>query len=154
MFRIAVPAEREHVLLGSIRLFNGAAALLVPAKTARRLGVDPEANPAPVYPLRMFGVRTVILGCELLFGDEPIRRRSARLGILIHASDTLSAAAGGFRGQLSARVAIPLVAVSTINTTLAVIGSRPSRLPLRRRILRCPPRRGSGVPAAVRRWLP
>ena len=80
MFRIAVPAEREHVLLGCIRLFNGTAALLVPAKTARRLGVDPEANPAPIYPLRMFGVRTVILGCELLFGDPATRRRSARLG--------------------------------------------------------------------------
>ena len=57
--------ERSHLLLGGIRLVNGAVALLVPEAAARRLGTDPEANPAPLYPLRTFGVRTVILGGEL-----------------------------------------------------------------------------------------
>src|SRR5215208_3523866 len=130
---------RAHLALGAIRLVNGATALFVPATVARRLGTDPEANPAPIYPLRMFGVRTVILGCELLFGDAATRRRSARLGIIVHASDTLSAAAGGLRSQLPARVAIPLVAISTVNTGLAVLGSRPVRRPLRRRVLRSLP---------------
>lgn len=127
MLGVDVPREREHLLLGSIRLVNGLAALLAPSMSARRLGVDPEANPAPIYPLRMFGVRTVVLGAELLIGDDATRRRSARVGILIHASDTASAALGGMRGQLPPRVAMLLVGVSSINTVLSVLGSRPPR---------------------------
>jgi hypothetical protein len=47
-------------LLGAIRLFNGAVALVAPEVMARRLGTDPDAAPAPIHPLRMFGVRTVV----------------------------------------------------------------------------------------------
>jgi hypothetical protein len=48
------------------RRFNGAAALIVPSVTARRLGNDLESSAAAIYPPRMFGVRTVVLGAELL----------------------------------------------------------------------------------------
>ena len=119
--------ERSHLILGSIRLFNGVVALLAPEAAARRLGTDPEANPAPIYPLRMFGVRTVILGAELLVGDRETRRRSMRLGIAIHASDTAAAATGGLRGQLPPRVAALTTVISTVNTALAILGSLPPR---------------------------
>jgi hypothetical protein len=119
--------ERGHLVLGGIRLFNGLAALLVTRMSARQLGVDPDANPAPLYPLRMFGVRTAILGAELLAGAPATRRRSLRLGVLIHASDTTAAALGGLRGQLPPRTAALLVGISTLNTTLAVLGSLPPR---------------------------
>ena len=124
MSALDVVGERSHLLLGGIRLFNGAAALLVPQLTARRLGVDPDANPAPLYPLRMFGVRTVVLGAELLVGGPEVRRRSLQLGVLIHASDTTAAALGGLRGQLPPRTAALLTGVSSLNTALAVLGSR------------------------------
>jgi hypothetical protein len=126
---------RAHLALGATRLFNGTAALLAPTMTARRLGVDPDANPAPVYPLRMFGVRTVVLGAELLVGDEETRARSLLTGIPIHASDTAAAAIAGFRRQLPATTAAQLVAVSALNTSLAVIGSLPARRPAWRRLL-------------------
>ncbi|MGH2947664.1 MAG: hypothetical protein ACRDPC_15670 [Solirubrobacteraceae bacterium] len=113
-----------HRLLGAIRFFNGAVALLVPEMMARRLGTDPDANPAPIYPLRMFGVRTVILGAELLIGDEETRRRSARLGRLVHASDTVAVALGGIRGQLPRRTAALLTGLSAMNTVLAFLGSK------------------------------
>jgi hypothetical protein len=137
-----VPSETVRTgaqrALGAIRLFNGAVALLAPSTTAGRLGVDPDANQAPFYPLRMFGVRTVVLGLELLRGDEETRSRSARTGIAIHASDTLAAGIGGLRGQLPRRTALILVGVSSLNTALAVTGSagrRPKawwQAPLRR----------------------
>ena len=127
---------RAHLALGAIRLVNGTAALLAPSFTAGRLGVDTEANPAPVYPLKMFGVRTVVLGAELLTGDEATRRRSLLIGIPIHASDTVAAATAGLRRQLPASVAVQLTAVSALNTGLAVIGSLPPRRPLWRRIVR------------------
>ena len=41
-----------RIALASIRLFNGTAALFAPTTLARRLGVDPEANPALVFRLR------------------------------------------------------------------------------------------------------
>lgn len=115
--------RRTPQILGAIRLFNGAGALLAPSATARRLGSDPQAAPAPLYPLRMFGVRTVILGIELLWGDEQTRARSLRAGRFIHASDTVSAALGGLRRQLPARVAIALTLISGVNTILAFVGS-------------------------------
>lgn len=115
-------------LLGGIRFFNGAAALLAPGVVARRLGVDPDANPAPVYPLRMFGVRTVILGAELLLvRDDEERARAMRIGIAIHASDTLAAALGGLRGQLPPGTAAMLTGVSSVNTALAIAGSTAPR---------------------------
>jgi hypothetical protein len=117
--------ERAHLLLGAIRLFNGAAALLVPSAMARRLGTDPEANPAPIYPLRMFGVRTVLLGAELLFGSEETRLRSMRIGRVIHASDTTAAALGGIRGHFPPRLAVLLTGISALNTILAFLGSDP-----------------------------
>jgi hypothetical protein len=115
---------RGYLLLGVIRLVNGAAALLAPASSARRLGVDPAANPAPIYPLRMFGIRTIVLGLELLLGNSDTRRKSLRVGVAIHASDTLSAATAGIRGQLPPTTAVTLTCVSTLNTTLAVLGTR------------------------------
>lgn len=126
--------DRAHLLLGSIRLLNGVVALLAPRMAARRLGVDPDANPAPLYPLRMFGVRTAILGAELLAGSPEIRTRSARLGVLIHASDTTAAAWGGLRGGLPPRTAALLTGVSTLNTALAVLAALPPRRGRARRV--------------------
>lgn len=112
------------MLLGVIRLVNGIAAFFAPGESARRLGVDPAANPAPIYPLRMFGIRTIVLGIELLVGDRQARQRSLRAGVAIHACDTISAAAAGIRGDLPPRTATALTGISTLNTTLSVIGSR------------------------------
>jgi uncharacterized protein YjeT (DUF2065 family) len=127
---------RRHAaqILGAIRLLNGAAALVAPSMSARRLGSDPEASPAPLYPLRMFGVRTVVLGVELLWGDERTKARSLRVGRFIHASDTLSAALGGIRRQLPAPVAVLLTTISSFNTLLAFLGSSATPPPLRRRL--------------------
>src|SRR4051812_10291035 len=122
-------------ILGGIRLVNGAAALLTPGLVARRLGVDPDANPAPIYPLRMFGVRTVVIGVDLLMPTENDKRlRAMQTGIVIHASDTLAAALGGLRGQLAPPTSAILTGISAVNTTLAILGScQPRRAKARRR---------------------
>ena len=115
-------------ILGGIRLFNGAAALLVPAPWHAGWGSIRTPTRRPIYPLRMFGVRTVVIGAELLLPQEEEERPLAmRTGILIHASDTLAAGLGGLRGQLPPRTAALLTGVSAINTALAIIGSTPPR---------------------------
>jgi hypothetical protein len=67
--------------LAAIRLLNGGVALFAPEKLTRRLGADPQANGAVIYALRMFGVRTVVIGTELLVLRGEALDRSLRKGI-------------------------------------------------------------------------
>ena len=113
--------EYARMALAGIRLINGAAALLAPAALARRLGADPDANPAALYALRLFGVRTVVIGAELLAGDEGVRARALRTGVVIHATDAAAAVIAGARKQIPARTAAIAALVSTANTALAVL---------------------------------
>jgi hypothetical protein len=117
--------DRAHdyarITLAGIRLFNGVAALFVPTTLARRLGVDPEANPAALYALRLFGVRTVLIGAQLLLRDGGVRAHSLRVAPVIHALDATAALVAGNRGQLPRRTATTAAVISTVNTVLAVI---------------------------------
>ena len=44
------------------------------------------------YPFRMFGIRTVLIAGDLLASDPTIRRHALRGAIVVHGSDTASAA--------------------------------------------------------------
>src|ERR1044071_9366393 len=84
-------SDSARVLLALIRLFNGLAALFAPGMLLRRLGVDPDANPAALYVCRMFGIRTVLIGAELLVQTGDRRTEATRRAVLIHESATLPA---------------------------------------------------------------
>src|SRR4051794_37966179 len=111
--------DQARVALATIRLVNGTVALLTPEKMIRRLGADPDAEPVAVHPLRMFGIRTVVLGVQLLV-DKPTRRTSG-VGVVIHASDAASAIMAGLRHRLPARVAVVAAGISLANTALALV---------------------------------
>lgn len=111
--------DYARILLAGIRLLNGTAALFAPKLLARQFGDNP--NSAIIYVLRLFGVRTIIAGIELLAPDEELRASALRYAIPIHASDTLSAALAGIQGQLPARVSIMLTTISGVNTVLAIV---------------------------------
>jgi len=113
--------DYARITLAGIRLFNGVAALFVPATLARQLGVDPAANPAALYALRLFGVRTVLIGAQLLLRDDGVRAHSLRVAPAIHALDASAALIAGERGQLPRRAATTAAIVSTVNTVLAII---------------------------------
>jgi hypothetical protein len=113
--------DYARITLAGIRLFNGVAALFVPATLARQLGVDPAANPAALYALRLFGVRTVLIGAQLLLRDSGVRAHSLRVAPAIHALDASAALIAGGRGQLPQRAATTAAIISTLNTLLAVI---------------------------------
>lgn len=117
--------DRAHdyarITLAGIRLLNGVAALFVPATLARRLGVDPEANPAALYALRLFGVRTVLIGAQLLLRDSGVRAHSLRVAPAVHALDATAALIAGERGQLPQRAATTAAIISTVNTVLAIV---------------------------------
>lgn len=112
---------------GTVRLFNGAAALFVPEFLLRRLGTDPEMDSSGVYPFRMFGIRTVLLGADLLLLQGERRRSATRLAVLIHGTDTVSAATAGCQGDLPRKAAIMTTMISAGNTVLALAATRENR---------------------------
>ncbi|MGW6978269.1 hypothetical protein ACWGE1_02275 [Streptomyces sp. NPDC054932] len=105
--------------LAGIRLFNGVTGLLVPALLIRRLDPDRDLSPAAVYAFRLFGIRTILLGLDLLTNRGERLREDLREGVLIHGSDTATAALLGIRGQLPPRTAVLTTLISAVNTTLA-----------------------------------
>jgi hypothetical protein len=110
--------------LGTIRIVNGTAGLVAPEFLLHRLGVDrTKAQPAN-YAFRMFGIRTLVIGADLwlLRGEE--RRRAVRLAVLIHATDTLSAAASTVRGDLPRKHGVLATSISAVNTALAIAAAR------------------------------
>src|SRR3954453_15722380 len=113
--------RRAPQALGGVRLFFGSTSLLMPTTAPPRLGVDPDANAAPMHPLRMFDIRTVIIGAELLFGDERTKAQTIRLAPVIHAFDALSAALAGLTRQLPPGVAVKTTLISDGNTVLALM---------------------------------
>lgn len=118
--------EIARVLLACIRLLNGGLALLAPGFLARQVGVDPDANPGVTYVFRMFGVRTVLIGAELLAPTGARRSEALQRAVVIHASDTLAAvlAARSFHFPARGRM---IVWISALNTLLAVLANRPVR---------------------------
>jgi hypothetical protein len=113
--------------LAAIRLFNGTVALIAPARLSRRLGVDPDANPGAIYAFRLFGIRTVVIGAELLLLDGEDLDRSLRNGVLIHVSDTLAAVGAGASRQMPAQPAMLATLISSINTGLALAARQRDR---------------------------
>ncbi|MEU9123187.1 hypothetical protein AB0C96_25540 [Streptomyces sp. NPDC048506] len=106
--------------LAGVRLFNGVTGLLTPALLIRRLDPDREPlSPAAVYAFRLFGIRTILLGLDLLTNRGQRLQEDLREGVLIHGSDTVTAAMLGVRGQLPPRTAALTTVISATNTVLA-----------------------------------
>jgi hypothetical protein len=121
--------DTARKILAAVRVFNGALGLFAPYRMAATLGRELGEDKAFVYPARMFGVRTLVLGVDLwrLRGDDATNRRVLRQAVLIHAADTTAAAYAGWRGELPAKAAKLTTAISAGNTILAVIALATAR---------------------------
>ncbi|GAA3367606.1 hypothetical protein GCM10020367_66300 [Streptomyces sannanensis] len=109
--------------LAGVRLFNGVTGLLTPNVLIRRLEPGRELSPAAVYAFRLFGIRTILLGLDLLTSRGEQLREDLREGVVIHSSDTATAAMLGIRGQLPPRTAALTTLISATNTILAASGA-------------------------------
>lgn len=107
--------------LAAIRIVNGALALFVPGFLIKQLHVNPKTQGPAKYVFRMFGIRTVMVGLDLLEADELKRARTLRAAPLIHASDVTAALIAGVFGQLPKRAAAKVALISTVNTILAIM---------------------------------
>lgn len=105
--------------LAGIRLFNGVSGLLMPATLIRRLEPGSRLSPAAVYAFRLFGIRTILLGLDLLTHRGERLREDLREGVVIHGSDTATAALLGVTGRVAPRTAALTTLISATNTVLA-----------------------------------
>jgi hypothetical protein len=115
--------DSARIALAGIRIYNGANGLFAPERLARRLDVEEASGPMS-YPFRMFGVRTILIGLDLLSRDPAVRRHALRAAVVVHASDTASALVTGLAGALPRRSAVATTAISAANTVLALVASR------------------------------
>ena len=117
--------------LGGVRILAGSTGLLAPAMIISRFGDDdPSANAAAIYGLRLFGVRTVLIGADLFRLHGRDLDRALWAAPIIHASDTATVLTLQRNKQLSPERARPLALISGLNTLLAVtayLASRRSR---------------------------
>ena len=114
-------ATGTRYALGGIRIVNGALGLLAPAGIQKRLGDDaPDRHAAAIYGLRLFGVRTLVIGADLIRLRGDALRHAVRSAPLIHASDTATVLTLMRNKQLSPELARPLALISGLNTALAV----------------------------------
>ena len=134
--------DLARVLLAGVRLTMGTAGLLAPDLVIRRLAIDPATQSGMRYPLRMFGIRTVLIGAELLTADTPRRWHAERLAPVIHGSDTVSALLAWRRDDLPRRAGATATAISAVNLVLSIVNLRSHRSePPRRRFAAGLPRR-------------
>ncbi|MGY1690648.1 hypothetical protein [Geodermatophilus sp. SYSU D01105] len=128
--------DLARVLLAGVRLTMGTAGLLAPGLVIRRLDIDPAVQPGMRYPLRMFGIRTVLIGAELLDRDARRRWHAEQLAPLVHGSDTVSAFLAWRRGDLPRRAGAMATAISAVNLVLALANLGGQRRPPPRRLSR------------------
>lgn len=120
--------KTARIALGAVRIAAGATGLLAPAMIISRFGEgDPSANPAAIYGLRLFGIRTILIGADLFRLHGHDLDHALRVAPLIHASDTATVLALQRNKQLSPERARPLALISGLNTVLAVTAYLTSR---------------------------
>jgi hypothetical protein len=117
-------ADYARIGLAVIRLFNGATALFAPGALAARTGVPAAADGPVLYPWRMFGIRTLLIGSDLLTRNHEVQRHALRVAVIVHASDTASAFAALRSGQVPRKTAATATAISSLNTMLALLARR------------------------------
>ena len=122
---MTLTADTARIALGCVRLTMGTAGLLAPDLVLRRLQADPAEQRAARHPLRMFGIRTVLIGVDLLRSDGPERRHAQLVAPVIHGSDTASAVLALRRGELPRRGAAVAAAISAVNLVLSLAALRP-----------------------------
>ena len=111
--------SKARYALAAIRIVNGLLALVAPALIIKRFGEDPRKDAAAVYGLRLFGVRTVLIGADLITQQGQPLEHTINQAVLIHASDTLTAATLGTSGRLRPAMAAGITAISALNTFAA-----------------------------------
>jgi hypothetical protein len=125
---IGILGNVARYALGGVRLAAGTTGLLAPRMIISRFGDEaPGSNAAAIYGLRLFGIRTILIGLDLWRLKGRDLDRAVRAAPLIHASDTATVFALQQNKLLSPERARPLLLISGVNTLLSVLAFLGSR---------------------------
>jgi hypothetical protein len=105
----------------------GTLGLFAPKVLINRLDPGSEPSPAAIYAFRLFGVRTILLGSELLIRPEAEVQRALRQGVIIHASDLMTIVLLGASGKVPRNSAVLTSLISGANVAMAVAGIERSK---------------------------
>lgn len=119
--RLSNARKGARIALAGIRLINGTIGLIAPQTLVNRVDPGQRISPASIYAFRMFGIRTVLLGAELLVRDGEELQRALRQGLIVHGSDVATCVLLGVQHKVPPRTAALLTGISTLNVTLAAI---------------------------------
>ena len=103
-----IALSKARYALAAIRIINGLLALVAPSLIIKRFGEDPDKDAAAIYGLRLFGVRTVLIGADLITEHGQPLEHTISQAVIIHASDTVTAATLGTSGRLRPAMAVPI----------------------------------------------
>lgn len=116
--------QYARYLLALVRVVNGGVGLFAPQLFIRRFEPGREPSAAAIYAFRLFGIRTILIGLDLL-GDRSDVQRTVRQGVLIHASDLVTVATLGLQRKVSTSTATTTALISAVNVILAVSALEP-----------------------------
>ena len=114
---------RRHAIYGlaAVRILNGALGLVAPKVLIKRVDPSTDVSPAAIYAFRMFGIRTIWLGVDLLVRPPAEVQRALQEGVVIHASDLATMVLLGVERKVSTRTALLISAISATNVALAAV---------------------------------
>ena len=114
-----------RTVLAGLRAAVGVAALVAPRLTGRVLGIDPGANPATPYLLRIFGARELYMASPFLMPAPGLDERElASRAVPVDAADSLAGLAAGLGGYLPWRAALPATAAGATGAWLGSLAAR------------------------------
>jgi hypothetical protein len=112
--RTARNGQAARFALASIRMVNGGLVLTAPGVIIGRFD-EPTSDSAAACGLRMFGIRTVLLGADLaVLTGKPLPRAFGQA--VIHGTGTATPALLGVSRRAKPRTAIPLTLISTTHS--------------------------------------
>ena len=113
------------ILVGRFGL--GAASLILPRFTARLLQMDPDANPASSFLMRLFGVRDIFLGVSPLLVSGQGRSRILATAAGVDLTDATAAVIAGLTRQIPPRASVVAAAAALAGACLsaATVGRGP-----------------------------
>ena len=113
------------ILVGRFGL--GAASLILPRFTARLLQMDPDANPASSFLMRLFGVRDIFLGVAPLLVSGQGRSRILAAATGVDLTDATAAVIAGLTRQIPPRASVVATVAALTGACLsaATVGQGP-----------------------------
>lgn len=115
--------------LAQVRLAIGVGALVAPRLTGKLFGIDVAANPAAPYLARLFGARELFMAAPFLMPAPGLDEAElASRAVPVDAADAVASLAGGLRGYLPWRAAVPATAAGLLGTWLGSQAAKNEKL--------------------------